>query len=1459
MRANTASLEHLSGAAYVGDSSSGSQGRGGISTLFRRRQHPLRGATSSDIRAVAGFSPGAAQRARLAHDGGDVSIGDLRSCTTSELLYSGSDLGLAGRAGSQCFAVPGKLADRRSHARHLSKDSDDASPDVAAGGEARPPAGGSGPPQEQVSFLRSPVKVSYYSSLYLRRQLWAATLRIVQYPRTLAYSIALGSMYAALHGVDGPHTEALRSVDGWVGWCLYWVVLGVLSSIGLGAGLHTFVLFLGPHIARVTLTAHECASMSFAVRGGGAFQCGGAPGPELVSFAAIMRKVIVESLCWGAGTAVGELPPYFIARAASAAGTGNSEHQRLQRRAAAGGVLALKDRALLRIYGLLRRFGFVGILVFAAIPNPLFDLAGITCGHFKVPFWTFFGATFLGKSVVKSTLQASVVITAFSKETVAVVLAFLARVSPHAHDLAERVLRQQAASFGADRPPASAADPAHGGGGGGGGDHRPADPLSLLGLVWNAGVAMMLIYFVISTLETFAQTYITDVKGWGQNQLAKGLRGTLRYLGPIDGKPGVWAGVELDEAGTGKNDGSVAGKAYFSCPPASGIFVAPSKIVPSKVETGSQRHSDIAESEALPSISSVFSLAPVDRAVLAARSPGPSGRAGRPSISPATANPAHARKASYSRIAGSAAATPVNSRRKTLVRPSLATPGGSVSDQAGGQPRTRPPPATLSRASSRARPVSTADSVASNRTSSPSLLCPALQPRALASADTGSTAASTPRPPIAPRPQVLSGAASPEPAPTATAPVARLRPAGLALRQPPEAAAGLQNGVSSSRAVSTADPADRLRLRIDMLEAENRVLRLRSEQDKAHLAASQMLAKDLGAAPPVRGSPAPLSPDDSSRQLSDMRDALERERKTDAVKIEQLEAQIAELKAAASEPGRRGDTGDGQLATATGADTDTAADDGQRNSELYLELQRMAAAHAEELDAARELQSELASRLEQSTAKVEGLQRELGAKTDEIGALSAHPEQRPAEHGRAAQQYHDLAAVREEQGPAHTLAALADAPAPGTQVEALRRELADRDAQRTPESLEKLKGDYEDSCALIVRCRLHLAQLAAAMRDEGGDVDCAETAPGDTLGGGADMAAPQIESTLFDSTQQLVAGLAERHRQAMQRADALAEAVHAKDAVVADLGRQLAEARGRPTGDPDAAAESLRERSDPALSQDIQARIDELESANARLTEERDRFAEEQIGLETYLKALESECDRLDADVELLRADNKRLEDDLSMASLQNSTVSLDIGALDSLLPGEPAAPDDGSPRDAGADAGAQREEDARRGAVLEQELRDMERRKNNEIKRLEDEVGNLENLVEDKIFGESELNDRITALTGEVGRLKRELGRMRGTGAAGSPGAARHSIDADSKGGDSGDDDCDDDDDEASYCDICDSRTHGIASCPELATKPEGIFKQDVSVDLSRPYCDNCESFGGHWTDACPHGDEIF
>jgi hypothetical protein len=82
------------------------------------------------------------------------------------------------------------------------------------------------------------------------------------------------------------------------------------------------------------------------------------------------------------------------------------------------------------MYSILGNLGFFGILIFASVlplhfffpflfsfplmlivraqvPNPLFDLAGITCGHFLVPFMTFFGATLIGKAFFKAHIQVT--------------------------------------------------------------------------------------------------------------------------------------------------------------------------------------------------------------------------------------------------------------------------------------------------------------------------------------------------------------------------------------------------------------------------------------------------------------------------------------------------------------------------------------------------------------------------------------------------------------------------------------------------------------------------------------------------------------------------------------------------------------------------------------------------------------------------------------------------------------------------------------------------------------------------------------------------------------------------------------------------------------------------------------------------------------------------------------------
>ncbi|KAH8398583.1 hypothetical protein KR222_000506 [Zaprionus bogoriensis] len=51
-------------------------------------------------------------------------------------------------------------------------------------------------------------------------------------------------------------------------------------------------------------------------------------------------------------------------------------------------------------------------------------------------------------------------------------------------------------------------------------------------------------------------------------------RGTVMYNGPLDGKNGIYIGVQYDEP-LGKNNGSVDGKVYFVCSPNYGGFVTP--------------------------------------------------------------------------------------------------------------------------------------------------------------------------------------------------------------------------------------------------------------------------------------------------------------------------------------------------------------------------------------------------------------------------------------------------------------------------------------------------------------------------------------------------------------------------------------------------------------------------------------------------------------------------------------------------------------------------------------------------------------------------------------------------------------------------------------------------------------------------------------------------------------------
>ncbi|KAH9682733.1 vacuole membrane protein KMS1 [Citrus sinensis] len=239
-------------------------------------------------------------------------------------------------------------------------------------------------------------------------------LGVIQYlKRSVLYLLAKGgwlmlscTVVAALGillvTIDGPHEKHLEELSEYFRFGLWWVALGVASSIGLGSGLHTFVLYLGPHIALFTIKAMQCGRVDLKSAPYDTIQLKRGPswldkdcdefGPPLFSssegsrvpLSSILPQVQLEAILWGVGTALGELPPYFISRAASISGS------RLD-------AMDEFDDSSTESDGV--------------VPNPLFDLAGIMCGQFGVPFWKFFLATLIGKAIIKTHIQTVFIIS----------------------------------------------------------------------------------------------------------------------------------------------------------------------------------------------------------------------------------------------------------------------------------------------------------------------------------------------------------------------------------------------------------------------------------------------------------------------------------------------------------------------------------------------------------------------------------------------------------------------------------------------------------------------------------------------------------------------------------------------------------------------------------------------------------------------------------------------------------------------------------------------------------------------------------------------------------------------------------------------------------------------------------------------------------------------------------------
>jgi hypothetical protein len=352
--------------------------------------------------------------------------------------------------------------------------------------------------REKIHLLYSPFTTLKYFGIVSFLFFWDSVLFLLSHKKTVVGSLFIVANILLLYFLPGDHQSWFRAFEQHTFNAAYWVMLGVLSSVGLGTGLHTFVLYTGPFIARVTMAAWECGTVDFLTYGENSFICP-AISTNNVSMWTILRKVQFEALLWGAGTAIGELPPYFVARAARLAGQRSKEMEKLEKELqgkteekqekSALSQFLKKMRKLL--YSFLGNLGFFGILLFASIPNPLFDLAGLTCGHFLVPFWTFFGATLIGKSFIKAHLQTIFIITMFSKQILSFWISLIESSLPFTKGFIDEFLEKERTKL-----------------------HRPAghaiveEEKSLLAKLWDLVLILMVGYFLVSIINSSVQTYL---------------------------------------------------------------------------------------------------------------------------------------------------------------------------------------------------------------------------------------------------------------------------------------------------------------------------------------------------------------------------------------------------------------------------------------------------------------------------------------------------------------------------------------------------------------------------------------------------------------------------------------------------------------------------------------------------------------------------------------------------------------------------------------------------------------------------------------------------------------------------------------------------------------------------------------------------------------------------------------
>lgn len=203
-------------------------------------------------------------------------------------------------------------------------------------------------------------------------------------------SIVMSSMLMAFYYLASYY---FIIADMYVRFTIYWVILGVMATIGLGTGVYTGTFYLFPYILAIKDTAERCGHLDFSLL---TMECGETIANEVPPHQIeILIKTLPPLYLWSFGTSLGELPPYYLGK-----------HSK---------KLEIIENS--RFTGWFRKYSVATITALAVWPNCTFDMCGLTAGYLGVPLWKYITASFVGKGLIKGTIEAYGVLYLLNENT----------------------------------------------------------------------------------------------------------------------------------------------------------------------------------------------------------------------------------------------------------------------------------------------------------------------------------------------------------------------------------------------------------------------------------------------------------------------------------------------------------------------------------------------------------------------------------------------------------------------------------------------------------------------------------------------------------------------------------------------------------------------------------------------------------------------------------------------------------------------------------------------------------------------------------------------------------------------------------------------------------------------------------------------------------------------------------